>query len=174
MQYTAVKHWNSFRKMMAWEERVKPAFAYHNILASFLYSYVKKMPVFSDVSFKISFYYLFRWVNWFTGLLPKHSNILATWCKKVTHWKITWCWERSKAGGEGDDRGWDGWMASLTQWTWAWASSGSWWQTGKPSNHGVSESDTTEQLNWLTDLSTATGEWTLSMALNIEKKFLLL
>ena len=43
-----------------------------------------------------------------------------------------WCWERLKAGGEGDDRGWDGWMASLTQWTWVWASSGSWWWTGKP------------------------------------------
>ena len=42
-----------------------------------------------------------------------------------------WCWERLKTG-EGDKRGWDGWMASLTQWTWVWASSGSWWQTGKP------------------------------------------
>ena len=44
----------------------------------------------------------------------------------------TWCWERLKAGGEGDDRGWDGWMTSPTQWTWVWASSGSWWRTGKP------------------------------------------
>ena len=43
-----------------------------------------------------------------------------------------WHWERLKAGGEGDDRGWDGWMASLTRWTWVWASSGSWWWTGKP------------------------------------------
>ena len=41
-------------------------------------------------------------------------------------------WERLRAGGEGDDRGWDGWMASLTQWTWVWASSGRWWRTGKP------------------------------------------
>ena len=48
------------------------------------------------------------------------------------HWKRPWCWERSKAGGEGDDRGWDGWMTSLTQWTWVWASSGSWWWTAKP------------------------------------------
>ena len=38
--------------------------------------------------------------------------------KKPTHWKRPWCWERLKAGGEGDDRGWDSWMASLTQWTW--------------------------------------------------------
>ena len=41
-------------------------------------------------------------------------------------------WERLKAGGEGDNRGWNWWMASLTQWTWVWASSESWWRTGKP------------------------------------------
>ena len=52
------------------------------------------------------------------------TNTLATWCEKLTHWKRTWCWERLKAGGEGDDRGWDGWMASPTRWTWVWASSG--------------------------------------------------
>ena len=56
----------------------------------------------------------------------------ATWCKVWTHWKRPWCWERLKAGGEGDNRGWDGWMASLTQWTWIWANSGRWWRTGKP------------------------------------------
>ena len=43
-----------------------------------------------------------------------------------------WCWERLRAGGEGDNRGWDGWMASLTQWTWVWVDSGSWWWTGRP------------------------------------------
>ena len=43
-----------------------------------------------------------------------------------------WCWERARARGEGDDRGWDGWMASPTLWTWVWASSGSWWWTGRP------------------------------------------
>ena len=48
-----------------------------------------------------------------------------------SHWKRPWCWERLKAGGEGDDRGWDGWMASPTGWTWVWASSRSWWWTGK-------------------------------------------
>ena len=42
-------------------------------------------------------------------------NTLATWCKKLTHWKRSWGWERLKAGGEGDDRGWDGWMTSLTR-----------------------------------------------------------
>ena len=50
----------------------------------------------------------------------------------LTHWKRLWCWERLKSGGEGDSRGWDGWMASPTGWTRVWASSGSWWWTGKP------------------------------------------
>ena len=59
-------------------------------------------------------------------------NTLATLCKEWTHWKRPWCWERLKAGGEGDNKGWDSWMASLTQWTWVWANSGSWWRTGKP------------------------------------------
>ena len=43
-----------------------------------------------------------------------------------------WCWERLKVGGEGDNRGWDGWMASPTQWTWVWVNSGSWWWIGRP------------------------------------------
>ena len=54
------------------------------------------------------------------------------WWEEPTHWKRLWCWERLKTGGKGDDRGWDGWMASPTRWTWIWASSGSWWWTGKP------------------------------------------
>ena len=60
-----------------------------------------------------------------------NSNILATWCKELTHLKRPWCWQRLKAGGEGNDRGWDGWMASPTQWTWVWINSGSWWWTGR-------------------------------------------
>ena len=50
----------------------------------------------------------------------------------LTHWKRPWCWERLKARGEGDNRGWDGWMASQIGWTWVWVSSGSWWWTQKP------------------------------------------
>ena len=61
-----------------------------------------------------------------------NSNTLVTWCKELTHLRRPWCWERLRAGGEGDDRGWDGWMASPTQWTWVWVNSGSWWCTGKP------------------------------------------
>ena len=79
-----------------------------------------------------------------------NSNTLATWYKEMTHWKRPWCWERLKVGGEGDNRGWYGWVASLTQWTWVWVSSGSWWWTGKPGmlqSKGSKESDTTEQLN---------------------------
>ena len=49
-----------------------------------------------------------------------------------THCTTPWCWERLKAGGEGDDKGWDGWMASPTRWMWVWVGSGSWWSTGKP------------------------------------------
>ena len=59
-------------------------------------------------------------------------NTLATWCEGLTHRERLWCWERLKLEGEGDDRGWDGWMASLTLWTWVWVSSRSWWWTGKP------------------------------------------
>ena len=70
-----------------------------------------------------------HWKNWCWSW---SFNALATWCEEPTHWKRLWCWERLRTGGEGDDRGWDGWMASLTRWTWVWASSGSWWWTGKP------------------------------------------
>ena len=72
--------------------------------------------------------------------------------EELTHWKRPWCWERLKAGGEGDGRGWDGWMASATQWTWVWASSGRWWWTGKP---GVLQSMGCQRVwyNWVTKLN---------------------
>ena len=65
--------------------------------------------------------------------------------------KKPWCWKRLRAGGEWDNRGWDGWMASPTQWTGVWASSRSWWWTGKPGmlqSMGSQKSDTAEGLNW--------------------------
>ena len=65
-------------------------------------------------------------------MLKLKLQCFATWCEDLTHWQGPWCWERMKAGGEGDNREWDGWMASPTWWTWVWASSGSWWRTGKP------------------------------------------
>ena len=51
------------------------------------------------------------------------SNTLATWCEESTHWKRPWCWERLKAKEKGNGRGWDGKIASLTQWAWMWANS---------------------------------------------------
>ena len=82
-----------------------------------------------------------------------NSNILVTWCEELTHLKRPWYWERLMVGREGDDRGWDGWVASPTWWTWIWAISRSWWWTGKP---GVLQSmrlqrvghDCPTELNW--------------------------
>ena len=51
--------------------------------------------------------------------------------EELTHWKRSWCWERLKAVGEGDNRGWDSWMTSSTRWTWVYATSGRWWWPGK-------------------------------------------
>ena len=70
-------------------------------------------------------------IHWKDWCWSWKSSTLAIWCKELTHLKRPWCWERLKAG-EGDDRGWDGWMASPTQWTWVWTNSGRWWKTEKP------------------------------------------
>ena len=90
-----------------------------------------------------------HWKNWCWSW---NSNILATWCEELTHWKRPWCWERLKAGGEGDDRGWDGWMVSPTQWTWVSVGSGSWWGTGKP---GILQSMGSQIVghDWATELN---------------------
>ena len=74
------------------------------------------------------------------------STTLATWLEKLTHWKRPWCWERLRAGREGDDRGWDGWMVSLTQWTWVGVNSRSWWWTGRP---GVLQFMGSQSWTWL-------------------------
>ena len=80
--------------------------------------------------------------RWFPAILERADSF-----------EKTWCWERLKAGGQGDDRGWDGWMASPTQWTWVWVNSGSWWWTGRP---GVLQSMglervSHEKLNWMSN-----------------------
>ena len=88
-------------------------------------------------------------IHWMDWSQTWNSNTLATWCKEQTHWIRLWCWERLKAAGEVDSRGWDGWMASSTQWTWVWASSGSSCWTGKPGvlqSMGSQESDKNEWL----------------------------
>ena len=71
-------------------------------------------------------------IHWKDWCWSWNSNTLATWCEKLTHWKRPWWWERLKAGGEGDDRKWDGWTALPTRWTWVWVSSRTWWWTRKP------------------------------------------
>ena len=80
------------------------------------------------------------------------DSIINIYIRILTHLKRTWCWERLRVGGEGDDRGWDGWMASPTQWTWVWVDSGSWWWTGRP---GVLQSTGSQRVRhtWATELS---------------------
>ena len=88
-----------------------------------------------------------HWKDWCWSW---NSNTSATWCEEPIHWKRPWCWERLKAG-EGDDRGWDGWMASLTWWTWVWIAPGVGDGQGGLaccSPRGCQELDTTERLNW--------------------------
>ena len=90
----------------------------------------------------------FLWKEWCWSW---NSSTLATSWEELTHWKRLWCWEGLGARGEGDDRGWDGWMASLTQWTWVWVNSGSWWWTGRP---GVLRFMGSQRVghDWATDL----------------------
>ena len=89
-------------------------------------------------------------IHWTDWCWSWSSSTLVTWCEELTHWKSPWWWERLKAGGEGYDRGWDGWRASLTKWTWIWASSGRWRRTGKP---GVVQSMGSQRAghDWVTE-----------------------
>ena len=120
---------------------------------------------------------------WYYGLDP---GTLATWCKEAAQWKRPWSWERLRAGGERDNRGWDGWMASLIQQTWVWASSGRWWRTGTP---GVLQSlglqrvghdqATEQQQQQKMDMSGETGDNQVElgvqlMVFNTNIKFLIL
>ena len=86
-----------------------------------------------------------HWKDWCWGW---NSNTLASWYEELTYWKRPWCWERLKAGGEGDDREWDRWMASPMGWTLVWVGSGSWWWTGKP---GLLQSMGSQRVGWLSD-----------------------
>ena len=96
-------------------------------------------------------------IHWGGWCWSWNSNTLATWCEELTHWKRPWCWERLKAGGEGDNKGQDGWMASLTQWTWVWVNSESWnlnhREAWRAAVHGVTNSRTWlsdwAELNWI-------------------------
>ena len=87
----------------------------------------------------------------FIGRTDAEYNTLATWCEELTHWKRPWCWERLKAGQEGDNRGWNDWMASPTWHEFEQAPGVGDGQGGLAccSPWGHKESDTTEWLNWL-------------------------
>ena len=97
------------------------------------------------------------------GLMLKVKlQFLTTSCKELTHWKRLWCSEGLGAGGEGEDRGWDGWMASLTLWTPVWVNSRNWWWTGKP---GVLQPMGSQRVghDWATELNWTT--WFKSLSL---------
>ena len=87
-------------------------------------------------------------------MLKLKLQYLATWYEELTHLTRPWCWERWKAGGEGEYRGWDGWMASPTQWTWVWVNSRSWWWTGRP---GMLQSMESQSQTWLNDWTELLG-----------------
>ena len=94
----------------------------------------------------------------FFGRNDAKAETPATSCEELTHWKRLWCWEGLGAGGEGDNRGWDGWMASPTRWTWVWVNSGSWWWTGRP---GVLQFMGSQRVrhNWATELNWKSSVW---------------
>ena len=104
-------------------------------------------------------------IHWKDWCWSWNFNTLATWCEELTHLKRPWCWERLKVGGEGDDKGWDGWMASLTQWTWVWINSGAGNGQGGLaccSPWGCKESDMTKWLNWTElELILSMGVWSV-------------
>ena len=96
-------------------------------------------------------------IHWKDWCWSWNSSTLATACKELTHWKRPWCWEGLGAGGEGGDRGWEGWMASPTPWTWVWVNFRSLWWTGRPGvlrfmgSQRVGHDWATELTDWLTD-----------------------
>ena len=98
--------------------------------------------------------------NYISNYIPVILSEWCTSCKELTHWKRLWCWEGLGAGGEGDDRGWDGWMASPTGWMWVWVNSGSWWWTRRP---GVLQFMGSQRVrhDWATELN-----WILSVSKN--------
>ena len=100
----------------------------------------------------------FLWKKWCSSW---NSNTLATSCKELTHWKRPWCWKGLGVGGEGDDRGWDGWMASWTRCTWVWVNSGRWWWTGRPGMLQFMGSQRVRH-DWVTELN-----WTVIHVINL-------
>ena len=94
-----------------------------------------------------------HWKNW---CWRWSSSISVTWREKPTYWKSPWCWERLRKEGEEGIRGWDGWTASLMQWTWTWANSGRRWGTGNPAVLQFQGSQRVGH-NWMTEQHPAGG-----------------
>ena len=107
-----------------------------------------KQPILKEISPEYSLEGCWSW----------NSSTLATSCEELTHWKRPWCWERLKVGGEGDHRGWDGWMAPPTQWTCVWVGTGGWHWTRRP---GVLRSMGLQRvaLDWVMELNWTTLKW---------------
>ena len=103
------------------------------------------------------------WV--FFGRTDAKAEIPVPWPPHAKSWLNgkDWCWEGLGAGGEGDDRGWDGWMASLTRWTWVWENSGSWWWAGRPSVLQFMGSQRVGH-DWATELNWNLSNFTTSQA----------
>ena len=121
-----------------------------------MYGY-KSWTIKKAVCRRIDAFELWWWRLWRVPRTAKRSNqsilkeISPEYSLEGLMLEKSWCWERLKTGGEGDERGWDSWMASLTRWTWVWVSSGIWWWTGKP---GVLQSMRSQRVghDWATEL----------------------
>ena len=100
-------------------------------------------------------------VHWKDWCWSWNSNTLTTWCEELTHWKISWCWEGLGAGGEGEDRAGDGWMASPTRWAWVWVNSRSLRWTGRP---GMLQFMGSQRVghDWATELNWRIPHWGLN------------
>ena len=105
----------------------------------------------------------FLWKEWCWSW---NSSTLATSCEELTHWTRLWCWEGLGAQEEGDNRGWDGWMASLTRWTWVWMNSERWWWTGRPGMLRFMGSQRVGH-DWVTELN-----WYLLLVTHLEPDIL--
>ena len=101
-----------------------------------------------------------EWTGWISlqskGLARVFSKLRGLKKEQSFYYDLLWMWERLKAGGERDNRGWDGWMASLTQWTRVWVNSGSWWWTGRP---GMLQSMGSQRVGhgWVTEVNWIEG-----------------
>jgi len=144
----------------------KSIFAFFFLVVKYTYFLLISMLTFTDFRLyekslpQLARYFYHLYIRLTNNLWGWNSNTLAISCKVLTHWKTPWCWEGLGAGGEGDDRGWDGWMASPTWCTRVWVSSGSWWWTGRP---GVLRFMGSQRVryDWVTELN-----WTEQITLH--------